>query len=68
MARSCIPLWTCDRCGLKVEMKRNEHYDWGIIAARVNNGPFQIGSTTQNTYMDICNSCVRELKSWWERK
>lgn len=70
MSCTSIPVYTCDRCGTTQEIRHNHQiYDWGVLVARQNNGPFAIGDQKYKDGRmkgaDLCPTCTATLKSWW---
>jgi hypothetical protein len=69
MATRTIPVMTCDRCFVEVEVRRSgEDYEWGKIAAAQANGPLYIGGQylEKEKAKDVCPSCMTALMSWWK--
>lgn len=70
MSKATITIMTCDRCGVKEEIRRPEQgYAWGRINFAQVNGHIWVGSPMHKTpdFADMCQSCMQAADGFWKR-
>jgi len=76
MAYHSIPVYTCDRCKHREEIRSgHDEYKWGKLTYMQVNGSLNLVSVSGTwpsapaAAKDLCFNCLNELDKWyWQRK